>query len=78
LLKKKALTPLRRQSDRSSPLRLAKQPDPFNKQNQKVAAVAVAGVKNPKVDLTPEIPPSFAQFRARTRRLMAEERQAET
>jgi len=77
LLKKKVSTPSWRQSDRFSQLRTAKQPDPF-KQNQKVAAVAVGGVKKPSVDLTPEIPPSFSQFRTRTRRLMAEERQAET
>ena len=77
LLKKKASTPSRRQLSQFNQLRLAKQPDPF-KQNQKVAAVAVAGVKKPAVDLTPEIPPSFAQFRARTRRLNAEQRQGET
>lgn len=77
LLKKKASTPSRRQSDRFSQLRTAKQPGPF-KQNQKVVAVAVEGVKKPKVDLTPEMPPTFTQFRTRVRRLKAEERQTET
>lgn len=76
LLKKKASTPSRRPSVQSSQLRLAKQPDPF-KQSQKVAAVAGTAVKKPAIDLTPEIPPTFAQFRTRTRRLTAEQQKAE-
>jgi hypothetical protein len=74
LLKKKASTPSRRPSDPLNQLRLAKQPDPFK---QKVAAVAGVAAKKPVVDLTPEIPPTFSQFKARTRRLMAEQQRAE-
>jgi len=77
LLKKKASTPSRRQSGPLNQLRLAKQPDPF-KQNQRAAVVAGVAIKKPAVDLTPEIPPSLAQFRSRVRRLTSEQQRAES
>jgi hypothetical protein len=75
LLKKKASTPSRRQLDRSSQLRLAKQPDPFSKSQKDVVVAGTDG--NPKpamINSTPEIPPTFAQFRQRVRRLTEEEK----
>lgn len=73
LFKKKDLLKSQRRSSPLNQLRVAKQPDPFNKNPVAEAAAAVAG-SQPKVDLRPELPPNRSQFMQRTRQLKAGER----